>query len=184
MTSDRLVDADATRRLRERQSECLRLMARCRTPKEIATDLELSVETVHAHLKAARRTLAVGSSRQAARILADAELFVGQSMGTHALGIASRLSNAEVSGEERGNTSDRTQDELATFSDSWTAISHQPIESRESPRSLRGRLDDLSPLQRIVLMGIALATVVIVIAGLSATATSLQSMLWSIYYRR
>lgn len=161
-------------RLSERQRECLGMMARGFSPKEVAAELGLSVETVHAHLKAARRTLGVTSSREAARLLAGS-----QSVGTHAL----------VMGGEEEPTLTRRQDEGSgtaagdgdELRDPWSGAAPARNLWLERPR---GRLDELTITQRAALLVLALVAMTIVLAGLVATAGGLQRLLWQIYYGR
>ncbi|WP_126174173.1 helix-turn-helix domain-containing protein [Altericroceibacterium xinjiangense] len=59
--------------LTEREKETLRLLVSGHDAKSIARHLELSVHTVNERLRNARRKLDVSSSREAARLLAEAE---------------------------------------------------------------------------------------------------------------
>ncbi|HWU95160.1 MAG TPA: helix-turn-helix transcriptional regulator [Sphingomonas sp.] len=59
--------------LTARERDCLRLVARGMSSKEIALALGLSPLTVDGYLKEAARTLGVSSRREAARILASHE---------------------------------------------------------------------------------------------------------------
>ncbi|WP_164096634.1 helix-turn-helix domain-containing protein, partial [Serratia marcescens] len=59
--------------LTARERDCLRLVARGMSSKEIALALGLSPLTVDGYLKEAVRTLGVSSRREAARILAAHE---------------------------------------------------------------------------------------------------------------
>ncbi|WP_454718417.1 DUF4019 domain-containing protein [Caulobacter segnis] len=59
--------------LSEREKETLRLLLRGHDAKSAATALGLSVHTVNERLREARRKLGVGSSRKAARLLAEVE---------------------------------------------------------------------------------------------------------------
>lgn len=59
--------------LSEREKETLRLLFRGHDAKSAATALGLSVHTVNERLREARRKLGVGSSREAARLLAEVE---------------------------------------------------------------------------------------------------------------
>jgi len=59
--------------LSEREKETLRLLLAGHDAKSAATALGLSVHTVNERLREARRKLGVGSSREAARVLARAE---------------------------------------------------------------------------------------------------------------
>jgi DNA-binding CsgD family transcriptional regulator len=65
--------ADPISKLSEAQKECLRLVHAGYEGKEIARLLELSPGAVVERLRAARRTLGVGSSREAARLLAGVD---------------------------------------------------------------------------------------------------------------
>jgi DNA-binding CsgD family transcriptional regulator len=59
--------------LTERERLTLRLMVRGHDAKSIARSLDLSVHTVNERLRDARRKMAVSSSREAARLLLEAE---------------------------------------------------------------------------------------------------------------
>lgn len=59
--------------LTEREKQTLRLIVRGHDAKSTAHNLGLSVHTINERLRDARRKMAVSSSREAARILADAE---------------------------------------------------------------------------------------------------------------
>ncbi|WP_375428727.1 DUF4019 domain-containing protein [uncultured Sphingomonas sp.] len=59
--------------LTEKEKQTLRLMVRGHDAKSIARSLDLSVHTINERLRDARRKLAVSSSREAARLLLDAE---------------------------------------------------------------------------------------------------------------
>jgi len=59
--------------LTDREKQTLRLIVRGHDAKSIARHLDLSVHTVNERLRAARRKLAVSSSREAARLLLQAE---------------------------------------------------------------------------------------------------------------
>jgi len=79
--------------LSEREKETLRLLLGGHDAKSAATALGLSVHTVNERLREARRKLGVGSSREAARVLARAE-------GTNFLG-DKQLGVAEMAGLDR-----------------------------------------------------------------------------------
>lgn len=64
---------DRSQTLSEREKETLRLLLAGHDAKSAATALGLSVYTVNERLREARRKLGVGSSREAARVLARAE---------------------------------------------------------------------------------------------------------------
>lgn len=59
--------------LTEKEKQTLRLMVRGHDAKSIALALDLSVHTINERLRDARRKLAVSSSREAARLLLEAE---------------------------------------------------------------------------------------------------------------
>lgn len=64
---------DGIRALTEKEKQTLRLIVRRHDAKSSARDLGLSVHTINERLRDARRKLAVSSSREAARILLEAE---------------------------------------------------------------------------------------------------------------
>ncbi|QCB36803.1 DUF4019 domain-containing protein [Sphingobium sp. PAMC28499] len=59
--------------LTEKEKQTLRLMVRGHDAKSIARSLDLSVHTINERLREARRKMAVSSSREAARLLLEAE---------------------------------------------------------------------------------------------------------------
>jgi DNA-binding CsgD family transcriptional regulator len=59
--------------LTEREKQTLRLIVRGHDAKSIARSLDLSVHTINERLRDARRKMAVSSSREAARLLLEAE---------------------------------------------------------------------------------------------------------------
>ena len=61
------------RQLTEKEKETLRMLVRGHDAKSIARRLGLSVHTINERLRAARRKLEVSSSREAARLLLEAE---------------------------------------------------------------------------------------------------------------
>lgn len=72
--------------LSEREKETLRLLLGGHDAKSIARSLGLSVHTVNERLREARRKLEVSSSREAARLLSEAE--APKSVGDKQLGLA------------------------------------------------------------------------------------------------
>jgi DNA-binding CsgD family transcriptional regulator len=74
--------------LSEREKETLRLLLAGHDAKSSARELGLSVHTVNERLRDARRKLGVSSSREAARILGDAEGSAPNSLGDKHLGVA------------------------------------------------------------------------------------------------
>ena len=80
---------DSTWALSEREKEALRLLLQGHDAKSIARELALSVHSVNDRLRSARRKLGVPSSREAARLLGQAELgapnfFVHETLGLSA----------------------------------------------------------------------------------------------------
>ncbi|MFL9842689.1 DUF2807 domain-containing protein [Sphingomonas sp. ST-64] len=78
----------AVHKLTPRQKEILRLLLNGYDAKSIGRELGISVHTVTEHLREARRHLEVSSSREAARILREAESVPPHNMGPNELGVA------------------------------------------------------------------------------------------------
>lgn len=74
--------------LSEREKATLRLLAAGHDAKSMANSLGLSVHTVNERLRDARRKLAVSSSREAARLLADVEREAPNFLGDKEIGVA------------------------------------------------------------------------------------------------
>lgn len=74
--------------LTERERETLRLLLRGHDAKSIARELGLSVHTINERLRDARRKLEVSSSREAARVLGEAEQRTPNLLGDKGLGVA------------------------------------------------------------------------------------------------
>jgi DNA-binding CsgD family transcriptional regulator len=97
-------------RLSVGQKECLRLVLQGYEAKEIARMLATSPGAVHERLRAARRTLDVATSREAARILARHEQgetytpFVAEPIGIAAGSIPAMLDPTINSGSVGGGT--------------------------------------------------------------------------------
>lgn len=72
--------------LTDKEKETLRLVLRGHDAKSMARELDLSVHTINERLRHARRKLEVTSSREAARMLLDAEGETPQSLGHKELG--------------------------------------------------------------------------------------------------
>lgn len=68
-----MTNGDRHGALTEREKQALRLIVRGHDAKSIARHLDLSIHTVNERLRAARRKMAVSSSREAARLLLEAE---------------------------------------------------------------------------------------------------------------
>lgn len=73
--------------LTPRQKEILRLLVTGCDAKTAARELGISIHTINEHLREARRILGVSSSREAARILAQAEAASPNSMGPNKIGM-------------------------------------------------------------------------------------------------
>ncbi len=83
--------------LTEREKEALRLLLGGHDAKSIAGHLGLSIHTINERLRDARRKLSVSSSREAARILGEAERHGPQSVGDKELGVSvGPLSGASI----------------------------------------------------------------------------------------
>lgn len=78
---------DALHLLTDREKQTLRLILGGHDAKSTARRLGLSVHTVNERLRDARRKLGVSSSREAARLLAEAERGVPDSVGDKELGV-------------------------------------------------------------------------------------------------
>jgi DNA-binding CsgD family transcriptional regulator len=68
-----MVDVGGVQKLTERQREILQLLLNGHDAKSAARQIGISVHTVNEHLREARRSLGVSSSREAARFLCAAE---------------------------------------------------------------------------------------------------------------
>ena len=78
---------DSIATLTERERETLRLLLKGYDAKSIARHFDLSVHTINERLRDARRKLGVASSREAARILAEAERTAPESIGDKLFGV-------------------------------------------------------------------------------------------------
>lgn len=76
-------------KLTPRQKEVLRLLQSGFDTKSIARELDISVHTVTEHLREARRHLGVSNSREAARMLQQAEAGPPNHMGPSEIGVVS-----------------------------------------------------------------------------------------------
>ncbi|MEH3041387.1 MAG: DUF4019 domain-containing protein [Sphingomonas paucimobilis] len=87
--------------LTEKEKQTLRLIVRGHDAKSVAVTLGLSVHTINERLRDARRKLAVSSSREAARLLLDAETrenLVDRRTGEDAVGAANDVGSAPNDG--------------------------------------------------------------------------------------
>ena len=86
-------------KLTPRQKEILRLLLNGYDAKSVGRELGISVHTVTEHLREARRHLGVSSSREAARILRQAELGPPDNMGPSTLGVVGPATTQLTSGQ-------------------------------------------------------------------------------------
>lgn len=87
-----MVSIDDVQKLTPRQKEILRLILNGFDAKSAARELGISVHTVNEHLTEARRHLGVSSSREAARILGQAESKPPNNAGPNKLGVVQPIS--------------------------------------------------------------------------------------------
>ncbi|RPF72291.1 helix-turn-helix domain-containing protein [Aurantiacibacter spongiae] len=81
--------------LTEKEKQALRLLLAGHDAKSSALELDLSVHAINDRLRAARRKLGVSSSREAARILGDAEGTTPQILAPGQLGVAGAVVDRE-----------------------------------------------------------------------------------------
>ena len=74
---------ESFRTLSDKEKQTLRLIVRGHDAKSIARSLGLSVHTINERLRDARRKMAVSSSREAARMLLEAEGLIGDPPNPH-----------------------------------------------------------------------------------------------------
>ncbi|WP_267389223.1 helix-turn-helix transcriptional regulator [Sphingomonas sp. GC_Shp_3] len=89
--------SEALRTLTEREKETLRLLVAGHDAKSIARSLGLSVHTVNERLRDARRKLRVSSSREAARLLIEAEGEFPKPLGDKGFGVVITTDDDETS---------------------------------------------------------------------------------------
>jgi DNA-binding CsgD family transcriptional regulator len=171
--------------LSDRQAECLRLVGNGLNAKQIASRLDLSHETVNAHLKAARRTMGVGRSLDAARLLIAAEQAEAgdppsESMGNHSMVIANSHP-AEPFPSHQASSADGG-DGVSSFElrGTRTAFLFEEDASSVGQAAMKARFGDLSPARRMLIIIAVMIGCVVTVAGLAAIAGSLQTILWSI----
>lgn len=92
------VMSEALRTLTEREKETLRLLVAGHDAKSIARSVGLSVHTVNERLREARRKLRVSSSREAARLLIEAESEIPKPLGDKLFGVATTTGDGEKTG--------------------------------------------------------------------------------------
>jgi DNA-binding CsgD family transcriptional regulator len=90
--------AASCRELTEKEKQTLRLIVRGHDAKSTARHLGLSVHTVNERLRDARRKLEVSSSREAARLLFNAEGGDPQNVGDKQIGEAERADDRQQDG--------------------------------------------------------------------------------------
>jgi DNA-binding CsgD family transcriptional regulator len=98
-----MVSVGDIQKLTPRQKEILRLILNGFDAKSTGRELGISVHTVNEHLREARRHLGVSSSREAARILGQAEFKPPKSMGPNTLGVVHLISRRLWSGQPSSN---------------------------------------------------------------------------------
>lgn len=94
-----MVSIGGVQKLTQRQKEILRLLLDGFDAKSAGRHLGISVHTVNEHLSEARRHLGVSSSREAARILRQAESTPPKNLGPEELGVVDPLSRRPWSGQ-------------------------------------------------------------------------------------
>lgn len=113
----------------EAQKDCLRLFYRRYGAKEIGRQLGIAPSTVHQRLTAARKTLGVARSMEAARLLAEAEGTVYDGVLYDQISVAQPATNPSLS---------------------WASRLPWPLPTRERPTN------DLSFIQKIAaIIGLA-----------------------------
>lgn len=94
---------DGIQSLSGREKETLRLLLRGHDAKSIARALGLSVHTVNERLRDARRKLGVSSSREAARLLGEAEQRDPENFGDEEIGVDSGRQGLHSAGAPKQN---------------------------------------------------------------------------------
>jgi DNA-binding CsgD family transcriptional regulator len=98
------MSVDGLEKLTARQKEILRLLLGGFDTKSIARELDISVHTVSEHLREARRHLGVSNSREAARILGQAEAATPNNMGPLNIGVADAIAGGNPPGRSGSNS--------------------------------------------------------------------------------
>lgn len=164
-------------RLTPRQRDCLRLVP-TRNSKEIGQVLGISNHVVDKHIKAAMRTLGVGSRLHAARILFEHEASPVQSLGPQPSGMPKTLgSGLAPAGDGGSDAATVLREERAEFTASLPPA-HQRL--RHALSGLGGNRNDLTALQKLVAaLLIALAILVIVVLLLTSS-DALTRIFWRV----
>ena len=177
-------------KLTPRQKEILRLLQNGFDTKSIARELDISVHTVTEHLREARRNLGVTNSREAARMLAQAEVGPPNYMGPAKIGVGG--STATTSPVEQSSTKRwlvtigaaimilLTTVALAlTQSDSELSLPHSAAASEQVPASNSERNPSPYPVLHVPLtefdeVQVSGAIQVLVMAGGETSRAQLQ----------
>ena len=85
--------------LTEKEKQALRLLINGHDAKSMARHLGLSVHTINERLRDARRKLSASSSREAARVLREAEGQAPQLLGDKGFGAAKDAGAGQASGQ-------------------------------------------------------------------------------------
>lgn len=123
--------------LTEKEKQTLRLLLAGHDAKSIARHLELSVHTINERLRDARRKLSVSSSREAARLLREAEGADPDFLGDKRIGDASGAPGAEQGGRPAGGSLAKSRTVrviggivMISFALAMLALSLQPVQDR------------------------------------------------------
>jgi len=153
-----MMGADRIHELTQRERECLRLVRRDRSSKQIAITLGISPHTVDARLKKAINVLEVGSRYEAAQLLAELE--AGGEASYQPLAYQPQpLAAAAIPADE------------------------MPPERIDAPRRFRvpflrqgRRSNDLDPLQRLIWIAALALLILLAFANFANALDVLQTM--------
>lgn len=95
---------DSLETLSEREKQTLRLLREGHDAKSIARALDLSVHTINERLRDSRRKLGVSSSREAARLLGEAERMHPNLLGDSDLGVAESATDGGKKRQDAGRS--------------------------------------------------------------------------------
>ena len=150
------MDQQSVERLTDRQKDCLRLVARGFTSKEIGRLLELSPSTVDNHVTAAVQQLGAANRGAAARALADLEL--GQKLPSQPQHLAQSRQTAILATEAGGTNWSRNALQL---------LAPPPVGGKHN--DLDGTSRTLRILQVAVLATASVIALTILVSGLFRT---------------
>ncbi len=150
------MDQQSVGRLTDRQKDCLRLVARGFTSKEIGRLLELSPSTVDNHVTAAVQQLGAANRGAAARALADLEL--GQKLPSQPQHLAQSRQTAILATETGGTNWSRNALQL---------LAPPPVGGKHN--DLDGTSRTLRILQVAVLATASVIALTILVSGLFRT---------------